>query len=386
VHTVLDLGPQPLANAYLERDRVADERMYPLHARFCERCFLVQVEDVVPPEEIFTDYAYFSSFSDTWVAHSRCFVHAAIDRLALGSSSFVVEIASNDGVPVLGIEPAANVAAVAIERGIPTDIRFFGSDTAADLIGKYGPADLIVANNVLAHVPDLNDFVRGLATLLSPNGTISIEVPHLLCLVREVQFDTIYHEHFSYFSLLAARSVLERHGLTIVDVERLATHGGSLRISAANTGSGRSVAPVVEEVLAEERSVLLDRPEGFIGFGERVEACRQGLVEYLEAAERDGRRVVGYGAAAKGNTLLNYAHVGPNLLEYVADRSPHKQGRLLPGTHLLVVDPTCLDRDQPDDILILAWNLRDEIIHQLARVREWGGRFVIAVPSIEVIR
>jgi len=395
VCTVVDLGRQPLSNAYLDPGCIADERTYPLHARFCERCFLVQVEDAVPPDDIFTDYAYFSSFSDSWVAHARQFVHAAADRFDLGPSSFVVEIASNDGyllshfaelgVPVLGIEPAANVAAVAIERGVPTDVRFFGSHTAAELVERGRPADLIVANNVLAHVPDLNDFVQGLSTLLEPGGTISIEVPHLLRLVRETQFDTIYHEHFSYFSLLSAGEVFERHGLRIVDVERLRTHGGSLRMFVAHAGSDRRVTPVVGEILEEERSAGLDRADGFTGFAARVEACREALVDFLVGARREGRRVVGYGAAAKGNTLLNYAHVGPDLLEYVIDRSPHKQGRLLPGSRVPVVDPARLDRDQPDDILILPWNLRDEIVDQLARVREWGGRFVVAVPSIEVI-
>jgi len=393
--TVVDLGRQPLSNAYLEPDQVADERTYPLHARFCERCFLVQVDDVVPPEEIFGDYAYFSSFSDSWVSHAQQFVKTAVDRFGLGPSSFVVEIASNDGyllahlveagVPVLGIEPAANVAAVAVERGVPTDVRFFGLDTATDLAERGPLADLIIANNVFAHVPDLNDFVRGLGALLHPDGTISIEVPHLLCLVRDVQFDTIYHEHFSYYSVLAARNVLGRHGLKIVDVERLSTHGGSVRIFAAHERSGRAVSPAVEHVLREERDAGLDRPDGFDGFADRVAACRRGLLDYLVSSAASGRRVVGYGAAAKGNTLLNYAGVGPDLLEYVADRSPHKQGRLLPGSHIPIVDPSRLDRDRPDDILILPWNLRDEVVDQLARARDWGSRFVVAVPEIEFI-
>ncbi|MDP9074842.1 MAG: class I SAM-dependent methyltransferase [Actinomycetota bacterium] len=393
--TVVDLGLQPLSNAYLAADEVAEERVYPLHARFCRHCYLVQVDDVVAADDIFTDYAYFSSYSDSWVAHARQFAHEAAQRFALGPSSFVVEIASNDGyllshfqelgVPVLGIEPARNVAVVAIERGVPTDVRFFGLSTATDLVCRGMQADLIVANNVLAHVPDLNDFVRGLAKLLATAGSISIEVPHLLRLVQETQFDTIYHEHFSYFSLLAARQVLERHGLHIFDVQRLATHGGSLRIFAGHAASGRKVTERVEDILAEERAAGLDRYEGFAGFAGQVEACRDGLVRYLSAACRDGRKVVGYGAAAKGNTLLNYAGVGPQWLEYVADRSPHKQGRLLPGTHLPVVDPVQLDRDRPDDILILPWNLRDEIVDQLSRARGWGARFVTAVPAIEVI-
>jgi hypothetical protein len=307
----------------------------------------------------------------------------------------VVEIASNDGyllshfveqgVPVVGVEPAANVAAVALEKGVPTEVAFFGEDTATDLVAGYRRADLIVANNVLAHVPDLNDFVRGLATLLGPEGTISIEVPHLLYLVTDVQFDTIYHEHFSYFSLLAAQATLARHDLQIVDVERLATHGGSLRIYAAHAARGLPAAPIVDEILEAERSAGLDRAEGFTGFAARVAACRDTLVDFLTTAKRDGRRVVGYGAAAKGNTLLNYAGVGPDLLEYVVDLSPHKQGLLLPGSHIPVMAPAHLDDDQPDDILILPWNWQTEIMGQLARVKEWGGRFVVAIPSIEVV-
>jgi SAM-dependent methyltransferase len=395
VHTVVDLGSQPLSNAYLEPDRTGDERTYPLHARFCERCFLVQVDDVVPPDEIFSDYAYFSSYSDTWVAHARRFVDDAVQRFELDASSFVVELASNDGyllsrfvelgVPVLGIEPAANVAEVAVQRGVPTDVRFFGTDTARDVARSMSQADLIVANNVLAHVPDLNDFVGGMAALLAPAGTISIEVPHLLCLVRDVEFDTIYHEHFSYFSLMAAREVFERHGLRIVDVQPLRSHGGSLRIFLAHASAERSVTPAVGRILDDERAAGLDRADGFAGFANRTAACRDGLVEFLTAARAAGRRVVGYGAAAKGNTLLNYAHIGPTLLEYVADRNPRKQGRLLPGSHVPIVDPSRLELDRPDDILILPWNLRDEILEQFAPLRDRGCRFLVAVPAIEVV-
>jgi SAM-dependent methyltransferase len=395
VHTVVDLGAQPLSNSYVAPDRVGEERTYPLHARFCERCFLVQVEDVVPPDEIFTDYAYFSSVSDSWVAHARRFVDTAIRRFSLDASSFVVELASNDGyllsrfvelgIPVLGVEPAANVAAIAIERGVPTDVRFFGADSAADIARRQSCADLIIGNNVLAHVPDLNDFVRGLALLLAPAGTISIEVPHLLSLVREVQFDTIYHEHFSYFSLLAARAAFERHGLRVVDVDLLRTHGGSLRIFVTHTSAGKPVQPMVDQVVDQERAAGLDRADGFAGFAKRTLACRDGLLDFLNAARSEGRRVVAYGAAAKGNTLLSYAGVGPDLLEYVADRSPHKQGRLLPGSHIPIVGPDRLAADRPDDILILPWNLRDEILDQLQDLRGRGCRFVVAVPEIEVV-
>jgi hypothetical protein len=274
---------------------------------------------------------------------------------------------------------------VAIERGVPTDIRFFGAASAADVARRHSRADLIIGNNVLAHVPDLNDFVQGLAELLAPAGTISIEVPHLLCLVREVQFDTIYHEHFSYFSLLAARAVFERHGLCIVDVEPLRTHGGSLRIFAAHASEETRVAPIVDDVINEERAAGLDRADGFASFAERTRACRDGLLDFLVTAKSQGRQVVGYGAAAKGNTLLNYAGVRSDLLAYVADRSPHKQGRLLPGSHVPIVSPARLASDAPDDILILPWNLRDEILGQLGHLRCQGSRFVVAVPEIEIV-
>jgi hypothetical protein len=395
-HTVVDLGCQPLSNAYIDSVKPDEaERVYPLHARFCEQCFLVQVDDVVPPDRIFTDYAYFSSVSESWVSHASRFADEAVRRLRLGGESFVVEIASNDGyllsnfvavgIPSLGIEPAANVAAVAVERGVPTEVRFFGPEVAADLVRDRRHADLIVANNVLAHVPDLNGFVDGLAVLLGPCGTISIEIPHLLQLIRGTQFDTIYHEHFSYFSLLAANEVFRRHGLRIADVEPLSTHGGSIRVSVVHERSARATDSRVQAMFDEERAAGLHRYEGFAGFAGRVEACRDALVDFLVTARLEGRRVVGYGAAAKGNTLLNYARVGPELLEFVADRSPHKQGRLLPGSHIPVVHPFQIELVQPDEILILPWNLKDEIVDQLAYVRRWGGRLIVAVPSVETV-
>jgi SAM-dependent methyltransferase len=394
---VVDLGCQPLSNAYLDGAGPVDEEpRYPLHARFCEQCFLVQVDDVVPPDRIFTDYAYFSSVSESWVTHASEFAEEASKRLRLGPSSFVVEIASNDGyllsefvrrgIPSLGVEPAANVAAVAVERGVPTDVRFFGAEVARELAERHRRADLIVANNVLAHVPDLNDFVRGLAILLAPSGRISVEVPHLLQLLRGAQFDTIYHEHFSYFSLLAADGVFSRHGLRIADVVPLPTHGGSIRISVVHHDSPLETDARVGAMLDEERASSLDRYEGFAGFASRVEACRAALVDFLQTAKREGRRVAGYGAAAKGNTLLNYAHVGPDLLEFVADRSPYKQGRRLPGSHIPVVPPSRIEIERPDEILILPWNLKDEIVDQLAYVRGWGGRFLVAVPHVEFVR
>jgi SAM-dependent methyltransferase len=393
--TVVDLGLQPLSNAYVEPGTEGDEKRYPLHARFCETCNLVQVDDVVPPEEIFSDYAYFSSYSDSWVEHARRFTEMAIDRFDIGPDRFVVEIASNDGyllkhfvergVPVLGIEPADNVAEVARAAGVPTESRFFGAATAADVAATGGRADLVVANNVLAHVPDLNDFVAGLALLVAADGVVSIEVPHLLRLVEGVEFDTIYHEHYSYFSLLAASWVLERHGLRVFDVEELPTHGGSLRILATPSAANRETTSRVAAVEAAERAALLDRTDGFVGFARRTEACRDELRSFLEAARDGGDVVVAYGAAAKGNTLLNYAGVTPDPVAYVADRNPHKQGRLLPGSHIPVVGPEQIDLDRPPLVLILPWNLRTEITAQLDHVRGWGGRFVVAVPAIEVI-
>jgi len=393
--TVLDLGEQPLSNAYVVPGEEAMERSYPLHARFCGACFLVQVDDVVAPAEIFSDYAYFSSFSDSWVEHARRYVDDVSDRFALDGDSKVVEIASNDGyllrhfldrsIPALGIEPAANVAEAANSIGVPTIVDFFGSATAAAVTQEHGNADLIVANNVLAHVPDLNDFVEGLAVLLADDGIITIEVPHLLQMVRRAEFDTIYHEHFSYFSLMAASGVLERHGLHVFDVDELPTHGGSLRIYAAAAASVQPVTERVEAVIQQERRAGLDVAEGFSTFAARAEACREGLLEFLERAAVAGQRVVGYGAAAKGNTLLNYAGIGSDLLPWVADRNPRKQDRLLPGSHIPIVGPSRIHDDRPDFVLVLPWNIKDEVVAQLDDVRGWGGTFVTAVPNIELI-
>lgn len=390
--TVVDLGEQPLSNAYVEPGTEADERFYPLHARFCTTCFLVQVDDVVPPEEIFGDYAYFSSFSDSWLEHARQYTDAVVERFGLGADSFVVEVASNDGyllrnfvergIPALGIEPAANVAETAVAAGIPTEVAFFGADTAASVAERHGRADLIAANNVFAHIPDLNDFIVGFANLVADDGVITIEIPHLLRLVERAEFDTIYHEHYSYHSLLAARTALARHGLRVFDVDELPTHGGSLRIYATPDGSGRDTTERVGALLDVERAARLDQPAGFADLAERAAACRDGLRAFLDEERAAGRRVVAYGAAAKGNTLLNYAGITPEQLAYVADRNPHKQGRLLPGTHIPVVDPAQIDADQPDVVLILPWNLASELTVQLDAVRSWGGRLVAAVPTL----
>ncbi|HVF75634.1 MAG TPA: class I SAM-dependent methyltransferase [Acidimicrobiales bacterium] len=395
--TFVDLGTTPLANSYLEASQLdGPEPRYPLHARVCESCLLVQVEDVVPPEEIFSDYAYASSYSASWVEHARRFAHHAIERFGLGPSSLVVEVASNDGyllqhfrdegIPILGVEPAANLAAVAVEAGIPTEVRFFGAETAADLVARGQQADLVVGNNVLAHVPDLNDFVSGIATLLGPDGVVSIEVPHLLRLIEDVQFDTIYHEHFSYFSLYAAERAFERHGLRIFDVEQLPTHGGSLRLSGCHAAHSRHDGSGLEGVRKAEHDAGLDCIDGYDGFAPRVEHCRRSVLQFLEGARAEGKRVVAYGAAAKGNTLLNFCGVTADagVIDYVVDRSPHKQGRFLPGSRLPIEDPSRVAETKPDYLLILPWNLREEIVGQMKQITTWGGRFATPVPEVRV--
>lgn len=393
--TVVDLGLQPLANSYIPLDRAGEqEKVYPLHARVCDTCLLVQVDSVVPPEEIFGHYAYFSSFSDSWLAHSRRYAEGMAARFGLGPESLVVEVASNDGymlqyfvaagVPVLGVEPAANVAETAVARGVPTDVAFFGRDTARRLVDQGRSADLLAAKNVLAHVPDINDFVAGVELMLKPEGVFTVEFPHLLNLIREVQFDTIYHEHYTYLSLLAVRTIAERHGLTIFDVEKHSTHGGSLRVFMARGGSGHAVEPSVQALLDEEIAGGLDRAVGYEGFDARVRAVRQGLLAFLAEARGRGERVVGYGAAAKGNTLLNYAGVGSGDIAFVVDRNPAKQDTLLPGSHIPVRTVEALVAARPDHVLILPWNLRDEIIGQLPEVTAAGGDFVTAIPEIRI--
>jgi SAM-dependent methyltransferase len=396
-HTFVDLGATPLATSYLRAaDLAKPERRYPLHARVCESCFLVQVDSVVPAEEIFGDYAYFSSYAATWVEHARKFADAAIERFGLDQDSLVVEVASNDGyllrhfvdagVPVLGVEPAANVAEAAIAAGVPTEVRFFGEAFARELLGRQRSADLLVGNNVLAHVPNLNDFVAGLAQLLKPTGVLSMEFPHLLRLIEEVQFDTIYHEHFSYFSFLAVERVFARHGLEVFDVERLSTHGGSLRIfTCRRDGVDRPRTAAVEALRSEEKDARLDCLEGYAGFAERVEAVKTGLLGFLNKAKAEGHTVVGYGAAAKGNTLLNTCGVDGSLIDYVVDLSPHKQGHFLPGSRLPIHAPERMFETRPDYVLILPWNLKDEIVKSMAGIGEWGGRFVVAIPCIQVV-
>ena len=394
--TFVDLGATPLANSYLD-PAAADlmEPYYPLHARVCGSCLLVQLPAVQTAEAIFSDYAYFSSYADSWVEHARRYVAAIVPALGLGHGSLVVEIASNDGyllrhlveagVGVLGVEPAANVAAAAIAAGIDTEVSFFGHAYAADLVQRRGHADLIVANNVLAHVPDLNDFIAGIAVLLQPGGRVTVEAPHLLHLIRHRQFDTIYHEHFCYLSLLSTAAAVARHGLQVVDVEELSTHGGSLRYHLAHAAAGITPGPRVAAVLADERAAGMDVLDGYRGFAEACADVKTGLLEFLLDARRAGRTVAAYGAPAKGNTLLSYCGVGPELVAYTVDRSPAKQGRLLPGSRIPVHPPERLRSHRPDDILILPWNLRDEIAAQLTDLVELGSRLVIAVPELEVV-
>jgi SAM-dependent methyltransferase len=392
--TLVDLGRTPLANSFVPPDRREPDPAYPLHARVCDACLLVQVDRVVPPQAIFSDYAYFSSYSDSWLAHCRAYAAMAIERFRLSGASKVVEIASNDGylltnfvaagVPCLGIEPAVNVAQVARQKGVPTECAFFGAGTARRLVAAGHTADLLAAKNVLAHVPDINDFVEGIRILVRPGGVFTVEFPHLLNLIREVQFDTIYHEHFTYLSLTAIERVFRSHDLRVFDVEEVPTHGGSLRLFVCHDNDGHAELPGVAKARDKERRAGLDRAEGYDGFGARVDAVRQGLLEFLDNARAKGQRVVAYGAAAKGNTLLNFCGVGRDAISFVADRSPAKQGRLLPGSRIPVRRPEDIFAEEPDYVLILPWNLSEEIVRQLGAIRAWGGRFVTAIPEIRV--
>jgi hypothetical protein len=394
--TLVDLGSQPLANSYV-RPECANEPdpVYPLHARVCDICLLVQVDRVVPPEAIFTkDYAYFSSFSQSWLAHCRRYVDTVTARFGLGGTSKAVEIASNDGymlqymvaagVPSLGIEPAAGVAEAARAKGVPTEIAFFGRQTALRLVEEGHAADLLASKNVLAHVPDINDFVAGVCVMLKPQGVYTVEFPHLLNLIRQTQFDTIYHEHFTYLSLLAIERIFDRHGLRIFDIEEIPTHGGSLRVYACRQDARHAQTDNVDKVRQKEIAAGLNGPSGYEGFAERVEQVRDEVLAFLQNARTNRKRVAGYGAAAKGNTLFNYCGVTAADIPMVCDRSPAKQGRLLPGSRIPVVPPEALLEQRPDYVFIIPWNLRDEIVDQLLSIREWGGHFVTAIPQIAV--
>jgi SAM-dependent methyltransferase len=396
--TFVDLGMSPLCESYIARERLHEmEPFYPLHAYVCDGCFLVQLAEFVSPQHIFGEYAYFSSYSSSWVDHARRYVEMAIDRFGLGQHSRVFEIASNDGyllqhfvargVPVLGIEPAANVASVAIGRGVPTEVAFLGSAAADAIVRAHGPADLVVGNNVLAHVPDLNDFVAGVRRLLAPRGVVTMEFPHLRRLMDGNQFDTIYHEHFSYFSFVTAERVFARHGMTVFDVEELPTHGGSLRLYARHAGAD---APrVAARVDALRESELAD---GFLsidryrGFDEQVKATKRRLLAFLIDAKQRGKRVVGYGAPGKGNTLLNYCGIRTDFLDFTVDANPYKQGKFTPGTRIPILRPEAIRDARPDYVLILPWNLKEEISRAASCIDEWGGRFVVPIPALEVLR
>ena len=396
-HTFCDLGMSPLSNSYLTADQLQQkEPFYPLHAYVCGNCYLVQLDEFESPQQLFSEYAYFSSYSDSWLQHSRDYAQMISARLGLDETSQVVEIASNDGyllqyfveqqIPVVGIEPAANVAAVAEEKGIPTLVKFFGTQTANEMLDENLQADLVLGNNVLAHVPDLNDFVAGMKVILKPSGTITLEFPHLLKLIQGNQFDTIYHEHFSYFSLLAVERVFANHGMQIFDVDQLPTHGGSLRIYVRH--ADHQDAPVTDAVQSlrdlESESGLADLAT-YAAFADQVESTKRSLLKFLTDAKQDGLSVAAYGAPAKGNTLLNYCGVRKDFIDFTVDRSPAKQGHYLPGTHIPVFAPEKIREFKPDFLVILPWNIKDEIIGKMSHIREWGGKFVIPIPSVEIL-
>ncbi len=395
-HTFVDLGMSPLCESYVPAEKLNSmEPFYPLHVHVCEKCFLVQLEEYVDPKEIFTEYAYFSSYATSWVEHMRRYAEMITERLGLGRHSLVVEVASNDGyllqhfvakgIPVLGIEPAANVAKVAVAKGIPTLVDFFGEKTARALAADGKQADLICGANVLAQVPRPNDFVKGLKILLKPAGVITVEFPHLMRLMAENQFDTIYHEHFSYFSFLSAESIFAAQDLALFDVEELPTHGGSLRIYARHAEDrSKPVTARARELKERELAAGLTRLSTYAGFGEQVKETKRKLLSFLIDARRKGRKVVGYGAPGKGNTLLNYCGVRTDFLDFTVDKNPYKQGKHLPGTHIPILAPDAIDAARPDYVLILPWNFKDEIMQQMAHIRSWGGKFVVPIPEVKV--
>src|SRR6266478_7422256 len=395
-HTFVDLGMSPLCQTHITPEHLNHmEPFYPLHAYVCERCFLVQLEEFVAPGDIFSEYAYFSSYAESWVEHARQYCELMCERFGVDRSSRVVEIASNDGyllqhfvakgVQVLGVEPAANVAEVAIKKGIPSVVKFFGSQTARELAAEFGKPDLLLGNNVLAHVPDLNDFVAGMKILLGEGGVITMEFPHLLELMQHNQFDTIYHEHFSYFSFTTVTEVFRRQSVTLFDVERLPTHGGSLRIYGRHTeDDSKPVSARALELLALEQRLGLTKLDTYAAFAEQVRETKRALLEFLIGAKRAGKRIVGYGAPGKGNTLLNYCGIGTDFLDFTVDRNPYKQGKYTPGTHIPIFPPEHIRETKPDFLFILPWNLKDEVIAQNAFIREWGGRFVVPIPEVHV--
>jgi predicted TPR repeat methyltransferase len=393
--TFVDLGMSPPCESYLSADQLdSSELFHPLHVRICAQCLLVQLPAYIPAEDIFSDYAYFSSFSDSWVAHAEHFVAQAVKRLDLGPQSFVVEVGSNDGyllqhtlarrIRSLGLEPARNIADVAVAKGIPTEVMFLGEGVGEKVAAQHGGADLVVANNVFAHVPDIVDFAKGLRALVADEGYVSIEIPHLLRLMEGSQYDTIYHEHYSYLSLLTTQRVLAAAGLRVVDVEELPSHGGSLRTWSTPVEAATTASRAVARVLEDERRVGLDTLDGHKGFATKVAAVRNDVMSFLIERSRNGERVVAYGAPGKGNTLLNHCGIRSDLVSFAVDRNHHKHGRYLPGTHIPIRPVEELETARPDYVLILPWNLRREIAGQLDHVREWGGRLVVPLPRLEV--
>ncbi len=394
--TFVDLGMSPLCESYLSGEQLNQmEPFYPLHVYVCSKCFLVQLEAFVTASHIFSDYAYFSSYSTSWVEHARKYAEKMIERFSLGPQSHVMELASNDGyllqhfvarkIPCLGIEPATNVAEVAIKKGVPTVNKFFGEQTARELVSEGRQADVLAANNVLAHVPDLNDFVKGIKIVLKHHGVLTVEFPHLMKLMEENQFDTIYHEHFCYFSFSTAVKVLAAHGLTVFDVEELTTHGGSLRVYARHTEDlSKPIGAAVTQRLALEEAAGLNTLACYQSFAEQVRETKRKLLEFLIDAKRAGKTLVGYGAPGKGNTLLNYCAIRTDMLDYTVDRSPHKQGKFLPGTHIPIFAPEKIAETKPDYVLILPWNLKTEIMEQMSSIRSWGGQFVVPIPAAQV--
>ncbi len=396
LQTFCDLGKTPLSNSYLfSKNLEKQEPFYPLHALLCPSCLLVQLQEFQSPQEIFKEYAYFSSYSSSWLMHCQEYVKKMVKRFSLTPSHFVIELASNDGyllqffkefqIPVLGIEPAENVAEIARKSGVPTMAKFFGTSCAKELKKEKKLADLLIGNNVLAHVPDLNDFVEGMKVVLNKKGIITMEFPHLLQLMENVQFDTIYHEHFSYFSFLTVEKVFSAHGLTLFDVEELLTHGGSIRIYAKHSDDlTREILPSVNLLKEKETAAGLADKDSYHSFAEKAETVKEELVKFLEDCKKNNKKVAGYGAPAKGNTLLNFCKVTPDILPFTVDISPHKQGRFLPGTHIPIKKPDDLKEEKPDYLLILPWNLKKEIMEQVSYIRTWGGKFVVAIPKLEV--
>ena len=396
-HTFVDLSTSPLANSYLKKEQLNQyEKFYPLHVFVCDRCFLVQLPELEKAENIFSDYAYFSSFSKSWLEHAKHYVDMIVERFGFNEKSFVIEIASNDGyllqffkeknIPLLGIEPASNVAEAAIKKGIPTLIDFFNTDTAKKLISQNKKADLVVGNNVLAHVPNLNDFIRGIKLVLKPDGLATLEFPHLLRLIEENQFDTIYHEHFSYFSFATVNQIFDSHKLKIFDVEEIPTHGGSLRIYVCHKEDRtKKRSKNVKGLLEKEKQVGIQNLKYYQAFHEKVKRTKRDILEFLIRAKKEKKRIVGYGAPAKGNTLLNYCGIGTDFIDYTVDKNPYKQGCYLPGCRIPIYHPAKIKQTKPDYVVILPWNIKNEIMEQISYIREWKGRFVTFIPEVRVM-